>query len=101
MWSRIQAKLTRLMVMLRILDGYDQTLSLTSIGLMVIFAKVAMAEAINWPTLGTLAATLLMYAHKRHVKAKVGATAVDALGAVAEDLKNRLVALENRAKLGR
>lgn len=62
-------RLPTLLVILRIFDS-DRTLSLTSIGVMIILAKIAAAPVLDWATAATLLLALLSYNAKKVMRSK-------------------------------
>lgn len=71
--------MTKLLQTLKLLND-EGTLDLTSIGVMVILVKIALAQTLDWATASTLLLALLSYAHKRHLKHKADATQTEANG---------------------
>ena len=62
-------KLKTILVASKIFDP-DNTLSLTSIGVMIILAKIALAPALDWATAATLLLALLSYNTKKILRSK-------------------------------
>jgi hypothetical protein len=105
-------RLLRFLSFLRVVDGHDQTLSLTSIGLIVVLVKIALVPQPSLVDLGALLGTLLLYAHKRMSSAKTvdvnaelvatkeallaATTKTEAVEKQLAEMKPRLVAVENR-----
>ena len=77
---------TRVFTILKLIDDKGE-LSLTNIGVMVLLTKIALAPAVDLPSVGALMLTLLSYGHKRHV-----ATKAKAVAAVADARVDDLVA---------
>lgn len=87
-------KTIKILRALKIFDA-DNTLSLTSIGVMVILVKIAIAPTLDWATASTLMLALLNYSYKRHLNHKVSTAKVESEGKVAE-IENKISEL-NRA----
>lgn len=80
-------KLPKLLVTLKVFDS-DKTLSLTSIGVMIILAKIAVAPVLDWATAATLLLALLSYNHKKILRSREKVKA--------NDEANQLKALEDK-----
>lgn len=68
--------LKKLLTALKITDP-DNTISLTSIGVMIILAKIAWAPALDWATAATLLLALLSYNAKKVIRSKEKVRAAD------------------------
>lgn len=84
--------LITLLSKLRVLDEQGN-LSLTNMGIMVLIAKIALANPLDWPTTAALMLALLNYGHKRIEASKATSatlqsnTEVAELAAKVDDLK--------------
>lgn len=68
--------LKKLLTALKITDP-DNTISLTSIGVMIILAKIALAPTLDWATAATLLLALLSYNAKKVIRSKEKVRAAD------------------------
>jgi hypothetical protein len=75
--------ISKILVSLRILDR-DLTLSLTSIGVMILLGKIAFAPTLDWPTAASLLLALASYSHKRQINSKRASTSAVLDAQVAE-----------------
>lgn len=86
--------MNKLKALLRSLQLFDSSnkLSLTSIGVMVILVKIAMAPTLDWTTASALLLSLLSYNYKRHLNVKQAQSeASDSLKL--SDLENKIMEL--------
>ncbi len=96
----IQDAVLRLLAFLKIVDPHDGCVSLTSVGLMVVLAKVGLSQAASVADLGALMGTLLLYGYKKQLNGASVAKA-DELSSLVQhtiDATRRLEALEGVAK---
>ena len=70
------SKLQKLLVTLKVFDS-DNTLSLTSLGVMIILGKIAIAPVLDWATAATLLLALLSYNAKKVLRSKEKAAETD------------------------
>jgi uncharacterized membrane protein YidH (DUF202 family) len=73
------SKMTKILRALQIFDSSNK-LSLTSIGVMVILTKIALAPTLDWATASTLLLALLSYNYKRHLNHKTEVVKAEADG---------------------
>lgn len=79
---------------LRTLKIFDQdnTLSLTSVGVIILLVKIACAPILDWPTAAGLLLTLLSYNFKRHLGHKK-ASASDVANKQLADVERKILEL--------
>jgi len=68
-YGKSETKTKSLLRALKITDA-DNSISLTSIGVMVLLTKIALAPTIDWAVAASLLLTLLSYNYKRHLSHK-------------------------------
>lgn len=71
-FGNLETRMKGMLQSLKIFDA-DNTLSLTSVGVMVLIGKIATAPNIDWPTTASLMLALLSYNFKRKLNAEKAA----------------------------
>jgi hypothetical protein len=74
--------LLRLLTFLRLVDGHDGVVSLTSVALYVAIGKLATTPSLGMADIAALLLPLLASAHKRHLGARAKAAGEQVAGAV-------------------